>query len=282
MTDIRQSPQYASYLKSQGWIVERIKNTNYFIKKLPIIGSILKLQRPEKVDLNQIEKLARRYRAFQIIIEPKLMANGQWLITNDYKLSNSPYLPTKTLQIDLTQSKEQIYANLTKNCKYSIKRGSEIFTKEYSSPKEIEIFQNAWKKSVNFSRYVPSVESLLNLKKSFPQTKSIFLTSHNIIGSIIGGVIFTRSSHYIAYYWQAFTNSEGRTSLSQYSLLYQGILWGKSQGCKIFDFEGIYDDRFPNKSWLGFTHFKRSFGGYEVEYPGCYTKLSLLSNLGRT
>lgn len=52
-------------------------------------------------------------------------------------------------------------------------------------------------------------------------------------------------------------------------------MWAKKRGCKIFDFEGIYDERFPNKSWLGFTHFKKSFGGYEVSYPGTYTKTRL-------
>jgi len=49
----------------------------------------------------------------------------------------------------------------------------------------------------------------------------------------------------------------------------------KKMGCKIFDFEGIYDDRFPLKSWLGFSRFKKSFGGLEVEYPGAYSKFLL-------
>jgi len=143
----------------------------------------------------------------------------------------------------------------------------------------LQKFHEAWKKSVNFNRYIPSLKSLLKLRKSFPQSKSLFLASHNKIGSIIGGAIFTTSSHdnqtFVTYYWQGFTNPEGRTSLSQYSLLYSGILWARSNGFKIFDFEGIYDERFPNKSWLGFTHFKKQFGGKEILYPGCYTKFRL-------
>ena len=57
MIDIRQSVQYANYLKHEGWVVERIKGTSYFIKRFPIIGGILKLQRPEKIDFNVIDKL---------------------------------------------------------------------------------------------------------------------------------------------------------------------------------------------------------------------------------
>ena len=286
MIDIRQSSNYAKYLESQGWIVERINNTNYFIKKIPLLGSVLKIQRPKTVNFETIIKLERKYRVFQTVIEPDLSFsdwrvkfNHNSLLQNGYKLSRNTYLPSKTIHIDLNQSQDQIFRNFSKDCKYSIRKGEGYKTKEYSTPTQIKIFHEAWKKSVNFKRYVPSLQSLLELKKSFPQSKSLFLASHNKSGSIIGGAIFTISSHgvsnYITYYWQGFTNNEGRTSLSQYSLLYQGILWGKGMGCKVFDFEGIYDDRFPIKSWSGFTHFKKQFGGNEVLYPGCYTRLRL-------
>lgn len=291
MLDLRQSKNYANYLKSQGWVVESlpaqtgIDNTNYFIKKIPILGSVLKLQRPKTISkacLFEVKKIEKKYRVFQTIIEPTNL-NDEFRIKNyGFKLSKSPYLPTKTIQLDLTKSKEQIYRNFSKDCRYCIKRGESIKTKEYSTSQEIKKFYKAWKKCVNFGRYVPSLKTLLNLKKSFPQSKSLFLASHNISGSIIGGAIFTISSHdrsnYITYYMYGFTNEEGRTSLSQYSLLYSGILWGKSMNCKLFDLEGIYDSRFPNKSWLGFTHFKKQFGGAEVLYPGCYTKFRLPSN----
>ena len=236
--------------------------------------------------------MVKRYRVFHLIIEPLNELQAESLSQNGFKLSKSPYLPSKTLQIDLTQSREKIYANFTKDCKYAIRKaeGPErsrrrggVFIKEYLTPDEIKKWREAWKNSVKFDRYVPGAEQLLNIKKSFPQNGSLFLASHNISGRIIGGALFTVSSHdvsnYITYYWYGFTNKEGRTSLSQYSLLYQGILWAKRMGCKVFDFGGIYDDRFPNKSWLGFTHFKKSFGGLEVPYPGAYTKNVLLFGL---
>jgi hypothetical protein len=202
------------------------------------------------------------------------------LLSHGFKLSKSPYLPSKTLQIDLTQSQKEIFGHFKKDARSTLLRASPVrsnrvgrfYIKEYSSPSEIAKWREAWKNSVKFDRYVPPVEQLLNLRKSFPGNYSLFLASHNMSGRIIGGVLFTRSLHDFAYYWYGFVNDEGRTSLSQYSLLYQGILWANKRGCKVFDFEGIYDPRFPNKSWLGFSHFKRSFGGYEVEYPGCYIK----------
>jgi len=275
--DIRQTQEYANYLKKEGWIVERIKDTNYFIRKLPLLGSILKIQRPNHLDIQTAWQLGKKYKAFQIIIEPKTIADGQWLMINGFKLSKSSYLPTKTLQIDLTQPTSKITTNFKKDARSTLLRASQdrghSLIKEASSLSDLEKFHSAWKKSVKFTRFVPSLKSLINLQNSFSIHKPIILVSHNKSGSLIGGVIFTRSLHDYTYYWQGFTNNEGRTSLSQYSLVYQGILWAKEVGCKVFDFEGIFDKRFPNKSWLGFTHFKKSFGGHEVSYPGCYTKL---------
>lgn len=295
MIDIRQTQEYANYLKREGWIVERIDGVNYFIRRILIVGSILKIQRPEKLDLALMIRIIRAYKVYQVIVEPKDKKQAEILVKNGFRLAKSTYLPSKTLQIDLTQPKEKIFRKFKKDARQAIRKsysshydsldslrvggGQGITIRQYSTPNEIKIFRKAWKKSVNLRRWVPGETQLVNLRKSFPQYKSLFLASHNIIGRIIGGAIFTTSSHdrsnYIMYYWQAFTNSEGRTSLSQYSLLWYAILWAKKHKYKVFDFEGIYDPRFPNKSWLGFTHFKRSFGGQEVSYPGCFVKFRL-------
>lgn len=284
MIDIRQSINYANYLKSQGWTVERTNDINYFIKRLPIIGSVLKLQRPKTIDLEIINRLQKKYKVFQTIIEPNLNLSVKEVRSNNsklkgFKLSKNPFLPTKSIHLDLNQTKQTIYRNFSKDCKYSIRRGEKLKIKVCSTLIELKNFHEAWKKSVNFNRYVPSLKSILSLNRSFLKHNSLFLTSHNKTGRIIGGALFTISSHgksnQITYYWAGFTNKEGRTSLSQYALLYQGILWGKRKGCKLFDFEGIYDIRFPIKSWLGFSHFKKSFGGKEITYPGCYVQFRL-------
>ena len=262
MHDIRQSKNYANYLSSLGWKVERIKEVNHLIKELPIIGSVLKIQRPEKINFISMIRIIEKYRVFQTIIEPKNQNDALSCMQYGFKLSKNPYLPTKTLHLNLTKPLK--FNKETRRC---IKIGDRVKIKKVSSLSDLKEFRRAWKKSVKFTRFVPGTEQLINLRKSFPGKYSLFIASHNINA----GAIFIRTKD-IAYYWQAFTSNEGRTSLSQYSLLYQGILWAKKQGCKIFDFEGIFDPRFPNKSWLGFTHFKHSFGGYEVTYPGCYIK----------
>ncbi len=279
MLDLRQTQEYANFLKKEGWIVERIEGTNYFIRKLPLVGHVLKIQRAEVIDFDTINKLCRKYGVFQTIIEPLDNSQQAELADHGFKLGRSTYLPSKTLQIDLTKNSAAIYKDLQRNIRTGIKRGEGLSAKEYSTSSEIKTFREEWKNIIKNKRYVPTLATLLNLRKSFPHNKSLLLASHNMSGRIIGGVIFTISSHdrsnCIIYYMYGFTSKEGRSSLVHASLLYQGILWGKKMGCKVFDFEGIYDSRFPNKSWLGFSRFKKSFGGYEVDYPGCYVKFRM-------
>ena len=50
MPDIRQTPEYANYLKLLGWETIKIKDgasrltRQVFIKKFPLVGSIIKVQ----------------------------------------------------------------------------------------------------------------------------------------------------------------------------------------------------------------------------------------------
>src|SRR3989344_2618719 len=120
MLYIRQTPQYANHLKKTGWIVEKHAEINYFIKKFPLIGSAIKIQRPEEIRTAQTIKLSKKYRAFQIIYEPKNTLDAKYLLSCGYKLSKSPYLPTKTLHLDLTQSEETLLKQMQKDARYSI------------------------------------------------------------------------------------------------------------------------------------------------------------------
>ena len=123
MRDIRQTSEYAAYLSKIGWRVERIDGINYFIKKLPLIGSLIKIQRPEQLDIQTARQLDKKYRAFQIIVEPKNSARQLDILTNSgFKQTKNPFLPSKTLHLDLTKSKGQLFANLKKDCRSALKK----------------------------------------------------------------------------------------------------------------------------------------------------------------
>lgn len=268
MKDIRQTQDYANYLSSMGWKVETIGGVNYFIRKLPVIGSFIKVQRPEKLDLKILNLLAKKHGAFQLLVEPK-DSKQESKISNDFKKMRSSFLPSLTLALDLTNSNKKLFAAVKKDARAAIKKNRGLTIKNWGE--NISTFRSIWRKAVGIKRYVPPLSDLKALKMAFGEN-ALFLNKED------SGAIFLKADKNV-YYWQAFTGKKGRNEKIQYKIVWGGILWAKKMGAKVFDFEGIYDERFPNESWQGFTHFKKSFGGYRVFYPGAFVKNLLPFNL---
>lgn len=264
-TDIRQSKEFAQYLSLLGWKVNKINSVNYFKKKIFRIFTIIKIQRPEKIDSSEINKLIKRSKLVQIIIEPKKQSQVPQIQKLGFSKTKSPYLPSKTLILNLKLSPKNLLINSKKDARSAIRKNLKTKIKNYSLG-EVEIFRKIWKKSVPPSRYVPAFSNLFSLKKVFGKNSLFITTQENTAGAI-----FLKSGN-TTYYWYAFTNKKGRKLFHQYKIVWEGIIWAKQNGSSNFDFEGIYDKRYPNKSWLGFTHFKKSFGAKEITYPVCFAK----------
>lgn len=264
--DLRQTKEFAQYMKLSGWIVEKIDSCYVYLRKLPLFPPlIMKIQYPAPpIPFAQIERLAKKYRPLQIQIQPLKMAPG--FKKYGYKLTGGGHV-TKTIQLDLTQSEKKILSQMKKDTRYGIRKAKkeDIKIQRY---KDINCFHQAWKKSVGWRKYVPSLKTLKKLKKAFGE-KAIFLLAPSLGSTVI---LLTDKT---AYYYYAFTSKEGRKKFAQYLLVWEAIKLAKKRGCKIFDFEGIYDRRFPIKSWKGFSHFKKSFGGKEVEFIGCLSRWNI-------
>jgi lipid II:glycine glycyltransferase (peptidoglycan interpeptide bridge formation enzyme) len=262
--DLRQSKEFAQYMKLSGWLVEKIDGGYLYLRKLPFLPPlIMKFQYPQPpIPFEKIEELAKRYKPLQIEIQPLKKETG--LKKFGYHLVGGGGHVSKTLQIDLTTSEKKIFSQMKKDARYGIRK-AEKESLQIIEVLDLEKFHRTWRKSIGWRKYVPSLKTLTRLKKAFSQ-KAIFLLANDLAGTVI------LLTHNTAYYYYAFTSQEGRKKYAQYLLVWQAIKLAKKKGCKIFDFEGVYDQRFPNKSWQGFSHFKKSFGGKEIEYPGCFVK----------
>ena len=73
----------------------------------------------------------------------------------------------------------------------------------------------------------------------------------------------------MAFYWHNCSSYLGKKLKASTLSVWQAIKESKTRGLKIFDFEGIWDQRLPylNQGWQGFSQFKKSFGGQEIEFP---------------
>lgn len=263
--DLRQSKEYGAFLTDIGWEVIGEPGRQMFLKKIPIIGSALKVQRANIIDWELIKETQRKNRVFMTIIEPQDTTYVVDIKDHGYKTSNSPYLPTKTSILDISKSEDQILSSFKKDTRQSVRRTSDMDIYEETS---IEKFRSAWALETKGARHVLPLNHLEALKRAFGKNFIILMAKDSSAGGVFISMNGTTS------YWIGFTGDKARKTLAQYQIIWRGILWGKSRKSKHFDFEGIYDERFPKKDWIGFSHFKRSFGGAEVLYPGCFIRYS--------
>jgi lipid II:glycine glycyltransferase (peptidoglycan interpeptide bridge formation enzyme) len=288
MLDLRQTPEYAKYMSSIGWIVERKNGVIYFIKKIPIIGSFIKIQRPEKIDYQYIDVLAVKYRAFQIVIEPLNKNHVSSIKYHGHRQSKTPFVPAKTIHIDLTKSEKTLLKEMHYKTRYNIKKiNHQSLTIIHS--KDIKSFADFWQKCALKQRgmFLFQKNEIVELHNAFGKNSHLILTYHKDTSDggrmdssevdkreIISGILMIITND-IAYYMYAASSDKGKRLFAPTLNAWESIKLAKKLGCKIFDFEGIYDDRFPLKSWKGFTRFKKSFGGKEIEFPGAFVKYRL-------
>src|SRR4030043_1092975 len=105
--DLRQSKKFSQYMRFSGWQVEKMANCFIYIRKLPLLPPlIMKAQYPNPpIPFEGIEKLAKKYKPFQIQIQPLKIEVG--FKKYGYRLSGGGHI-TKTLQIDLTHPENKI------------------------------------------------------------------------------------------------------------------------------------------------------------------------------
>lgn len=258
MTDLRQSENYGLYLKKIGWQVDSLQFTVYrlqvFIKKIPFLGNFVKILRPNKQPPVQIlDQIAHNYRAFAVQIN---------------------YSPTKTLRLDLTPSLEEILSQMTKEARYEIRKAEKQKVTVRASD-DIELFAGMWQKNaLRRGFFIPFKKEIRSVYEAFGADAHLFLGYLGDLGHLdkpLAGVLILISGE-TASYFHACSTPRGRKLAVPSLVVWEAIKLAKSKGCQVFDFEGIYDERFPIKSWKGFTHFKKSFGGKEVSFPGSFTK----------
>lgn len=247
MVDLRQSAPYEQYIQSLGWIVDQ----GIFIRPLGIFGAIAKIQRTSLP--SDWQKIIKKHHAWMTKWEP--------ITPENWRQDNWPLLATKTLRVDLTPSKEKILSSFKKDARYCLRHAEgKVLLNDF------EGFYKLWKKSAGIKKlWTPPEKDYTNLVKAFG--KNCFCIT---IDNLAGALILMHDK--VAYYYYAGALPEGKKINLQYLVVWTAMQEAKKNGCKLWDFEGIYDDRWPNKSWLGFSHFKKSFGGTEVSFPGSFTR----------
>jgi hypothetical protein len=118
--ELQQSPLYATYIHSLGWTILRVGRVQMFFKHIPLVGGLLKIQRPRHLPpIKQLIPILKKYHVRTVAIEPhpkeNLTVYKRWCkqITKHCKVIRSSYQPTKTIFIDVTSPEDNIFSRLT-------------------------------------------------------------------------------------------------------------------------------------------------------------------------
>jgi lipid II:glycine glycyltransferase (peptidoglycan interpeptide bridge formation enzyme) len=276
--DLRQSDEWAEYLTRLGWqVVKRksqIPNPKIYVRKLPLIGALAKIQRPAVIPpIEEIDRVAQKHRALFVKLEPGL--NQKVRIKNQgFESDKWPLLPSRTIWLDITPDKDTIWANFSKDARYSIKKAKRlgVFVKIFKpDEKSLPAFYKLFKETGRRKKFwVPPLKDLEAKVEAFKGNSLLILAYHH--SEPVAGALILFYDH-VAYYHHAAASKKGRHLLAAYLIIWEAIKRAKERDCQILDLEGIYDPRYKiYRRWKGISIFKRKFGGEEVEYPGTYIK----------
>ena len=269
----QQSELYKKYMLSLKWEVVPAGVAQVFIRSFPLLGGMMKMHRPQKLPpINDMISLFKKHQIRTLVVEPVLHQDPKELnawcntISEHVKINTSPFLPTKTIHIDVTKNEDTLFSSLSEAKRRAVRRATKlgVTVKESTSIRDLLTIKN---KSAGFFGFM-TTSGMKELWDVFAPNHASILLARDAKNTVIGGVLLLHYDH-VSYYWIAGSIKYGKKLYAPTLLVWESIKVAKQKKSKIFDFVGTWDERIPNenKQWLGFTKFKSGFGGREIYYP---------------
>ncbi len=259
-----------------GWeTIELAKGSQLFLRKLGPL-TLAKMQRPKKIDLDRLNLLRREKHIFTLYLEPGLSHDTKtklgWPV--------EPFAHSKTSLIDLARSEKALLDSFSQKTRYNIThslkknlltlRATPLSKLSAQQREDFFALHDSWSKRKNVIGY--STQLLDAVLASYAAHGTLHTA---YLGTELQATLLILYHDHVATYYAAFCTPTGYHTFAPTLLAWQAIQTAKSNGCDIFDFGGIYDERYPNmyKKWKGFTKFKEGFRPTPILYPSTYLKL---------
>jgi len=284
MRDLRQSPGWAYYLSNIGWTVKKLGNSQLFSKKIPLINRpFVKFQRPDNpLNFKNLDKLAKQNKWLFVIIEPTAdkFNEDRFKQAGFKKAPKMSLTHTSSIHINLTKPLDKILMTFSENARRNIRKAEKnnleviiVDLKKEESDEQFKIFYRLFANLTKIKKFwAPGYNEYHKKMIGFKDSSVILFAYHKKqpVAAVWLG-IFDNSS----WYMNTGIALKGYELLANYLLVWEAIKYSKKRRLKIFDFEGIYDPRFPSErsTWKKFTEFKKRFHGDIIEYPPPYIKI---------
>lgn len=283
-TDMRQTPMWDTYMRSIGWSVENISGTYIFLNRLKYVHrSFAKIQHPKgPLDLQAIDQYFQSQHIDSAIIEPHLSGHQPEIYKDfRFKPTRMKFGSTATILVDMDQTSENLFSSFSENARRNIHKAQKLGLRtkivNYNHSNPYAEFSNFFALMTKVGKmrkfYIPSYAEMQKKYAAFGDNQFLAFAYNPQQPDPIAAVWFGYYDKTLAYLHTGITDS-GYQSYANYLLVWEGLIEGQKRKLKVFDFEAIYDERYPQdlKRWTGFTQFKKRFHGEIIHYPQPYLK----------
>ena len=168
------------------------------------------------------------------------------------------FIPPYTAVIDLTKSEEEMLADMKQKGRYNIRLAEKKWVKVSQVSKNhdnIKIFCELMELTTKRDKFHGNGQ---NYYESFLSRDNTYLyfSEHN--WEVIAAAIFAIDGPIMYYYYWASANHK-RNLMAPYLLQWKAILFGKEQGCQLYDFLWISSPMISHDALTWVTNFKIKF-----------------------
>ena len=253
---------------------------------LPFVKMMVMQYVRDPTVLSIADRISRRHRTLSVKVAPKVAIGTEgstlWeekLIEHGYSLDKSSIVPTKTLVVDLVASEDDILMQMKSKTRYNVRLSQRRGVTTRIASGDI-IVENADYFDEFYSVYHQNCRRIRmraaprrwfqRLFETFGE--NLFVVYAYVRSGEPGAVVCYMVTDETVWYQMNGSTGAGRRDFAANLVVWEGMLEGKRRGCRWFDFDGIYDERYDDEDWKGFSRFKAGFGGREVTYLGSYIK----------
>ena len=275
-----QSSAWEEYLRRDGEEVLRLDGKHYTAlavrKKTPVgyylffpYGPAASTPKILQKALQGLSEGARKHDCFFLRCEPTFALDNAYARSCGLRKAKE-IDPAHTWVLDLAVSEEELLAGMEKNKPRSWRNmvGKGMSVRATQDPEEIGSLTSLLAGVAAQDHFTPQTEAHLRrqLESSFATLYLVELAGAS--APIAAALVYDHDG--VRYYAHAAADYEHRQLRAGTVLLVQMILDAKRAGLKAFDFWGVTTSRDPHHPWAGFTQYKKSFGGRQVDYGGTW------------
>jgi len=291
-----QSWAWGEFRKQTGVAVERLgfyengqltQGLQTTFHPIPLLGKtagyVPKGFAPNEDQLAALKTLGEQHHALFIKLEPDVSAPIETAKTQHQTLQKflvdsgsrpgRPLFTPYTFKLDLTQSENQLFANLANKTRYNVrlakKKGVEIF--ENTSPAGFDAYLKILRETTTRQGfYAHSPEYFQTMWQTLKDSGMMHI--FNAVYQqmvLVSWIVFTFNGK--LYYPYGASVREYREVMASNLMMWEVIRFGQKTGCTTFDMWGsLGPDPDQKNPWYGFHRFKEGYGGQLTEFVGTY------------